>query len=131
MKAKRETEAIITVEDHFAEGGLGEAVCSALSQAGFPVYIMAVKKVPKSGKPDQLMDLEGTKAIKVVGSEGIPVNCTLVFAPQQALLSTKAGDTFVSPFTEMVDDYLRERAGIDFNKEDYFPAQGLSGKDGF
>lgn len=68
---------------------------------------------------------DGIKAIKAVSSEGIPVNCTLVFTPEQALLAAKAGARFISPFTGRVDDFIREQAGMAFQKEDYFPAEGL------
>ncbi|GAH22456.1 unnamed protein product, partial [marine sediment metagenome] len=56
-KAQKETKAIITVEDHFAEGGIGEAVKSAASESS-PVYILAVRKMPRSGKPYELLDYE-------------------------------------------------------------------------
>jgi transketolase len=56
-KAREETEAIITVEDHYAGGGLGEAVKSAVD-FNIPVYNLAVRKVPKSGKPFELLDFE-------------------------------------------------------------------------
>ncbi|MGM0365484.1 MAG: transaldolase family protein [Actinomycetota bacterium] len=75
---------------------------------------------------DKENDFDGIKAVKAVSSEGIPVNCTLVFSPEQALLAAKAGATFISPFTGRIDDYLREGAGIDFKKEDYFPAEGIA-----
>jgi transketolase len=58
-KAARETKAIITVEDHFAEGGLGEAVKGAFDTFAVPVYCLAVRKMPKSGKPTELLDYEG------------------------------------------------------------------------
>jgi transketolase len=63
-EAARATKAIITVEDHYAEGGLGEAVQSAVG-ADVPVHILAVRKVPVSGKPEQLLDYEeiSTKSI--------------------------------------------------------------------
>jgi len=63
-KAQEETKAIITVEDHYAEGGLGEAVKSVASQKS-PVYILAVRKMPRSGKPGELLDYEeiSSKAI--------------------------------------------------------------------
>jgi transketolase len=57
-QAADETGAIITVEDHFAEGGIGEAVTAALADRPVPVHILAVRKMPKSGKPDELLDYE-------------------------------------------------------------------------
>jgi transketolase len=57
-KAAQETRAVITVEDHHAEGGLGEAVSSALAGLGTPVYSLAVRKMPMSGKPTELLMLE-------------------------------------------------------------------------
>jgi transaldolase len=50
------------------------------------------------------MTLEGLKAIKVLVSEGIKTNTTLVFSPTQALLAAKAGTTYVSPFIGRLDD---------------------------
>lgn len=58
-EAARTTKAIITVEDHFAEGGLGEAVKSALTAFSIPIHSLAVRKMPKSGKPEELLDYEG------------------------------------------------------------------------
>jgi transketolase len=59
VHAARDTGAVITVEDHFAEGGLGEAVLSALAGTGVPVHSLAVRKMPRSGKPEELLDYEG------------------------------------------------------------------------
>jgi transketolase len=56
--AGRATGALITVEDHYAEGGLGEAVMSAMATRPVPVYSLAVRKKPKSGKPAELLDFE-------------------------------------------------------------------------
>ena len=50
------------------------------------------------------MTAEGLKAIKVLISEGIKTNTTLVFSPTQALLAAKAGTTYVSPFIGRLDD---------------------------
>lgn len=50
------------------------------------------------------MTTEGFKAIKVLRSEGIRINVTLVFSPAQALLVAKAGAFFVSPFLGRLDD---------------------------
>jgi transketolase len=57
-QAARETGLVITVEDHFAEGGLGEAVTSAVARTGVPVYSLAVRRMPRSGKPDELLAYE-------------------------------------------------------------------------
>jgi transketolase len=58
VQAALETGLIVTVEDHFAEGGLGEAVTSAVSSTGVAVYTLAVRKMPRSGTPDELMRYE-------------------------------------------------------------------------
>uniref|UniRef100_A0A8C6PT27 transketolase n=1 Tax=Nothobranchius furzeri TaxID=105023 RepID=A0A8C6PT27_NOTFU len=51
---------IITVEDHYYEGGLGEAVCSAVvNEASFTVHRLAVSQVPRSGKPHELLRIFG------------------------------------------------------------------------
>lgn len=52
--AARVTGSVITVEDHYAEGGLGEAVLSALACEPTPVHVLAVRRKPKSGKPEEL-----------------------------------------------------------------------------
>jgi transketolase len=56
---------LVTVEDHWAEGGIGEAVLSALAQAGASpskFRLLAVRKMPHSGKPDELVDAFGISA---------------------------------------------------------------------
>ncbi len=58
LSAAKETGAIITVEDHYPEGGLGEAVRSALAEYAVPIYSLAVRKMPRSGKPDELLEYE-------------------------------------------------------------------------
>ena len=50
------------------------------------------------------MCIETLKATKILSSEGIRVNVTLIFSPLQALLAAKAGATFVSPFIGRLDD---------------------------
>jgi transketolase len=53
------TKAIIIVEDHFLEGGLGDAVKSSFTSLTVPCYCLAVTKMPRSGKPQELLDYEG------------------------------------------------------------------------
>lgn len=50
------------------------------------------------------MTSDGLKACKSLSSEGIPVNVTLVFSPNQALLAAKSGATYVSSFIGRLDD---------------------------
>ncbi|HEY9074150.1 MAG TPA: transketolase, partial [Desulfobaccales bacterium] len=59
MEAAAATRAVITVEDHYPEGGLGDAVRTALAAVPTPVYSLAVRLKPKSGKPAELLDYEG------------------------------------------------------------------------
>ncbi len=47
---------------------------------------------------------EGVKAIKTLASEGVKINCTLIFNPIQALVAAKAGAKYVSPFIGRLDD---------------------------
>ena len=47
---------------------------------------------------------EGLKACKTLTSEGIKVNVTLCFSPNQAILAAKAGATYISPFVGRLDD---------------------------
>lgn len=50
------------------------------------------------------MTPEGLKATKVLSSEGIPVNVTLIFSVNQAILAANAGAAYVSPFLGRLDD---------------------------
>ena len=50
------------------------------------------------------MTTEGLKAVKVLASEGIKTNVTLIFSAGQALLAARAGATYVSPFLGRLDD---------------------------
>ena len=57
------------------------------------------------------MTVEGLKATKVLASEGIKTNVTLIFSANQALLAARAGATYVSPFLGRLDDI--SQPGID------------------
>ena len=50
------------------------------------------------------MTVEGLKAVKVLSSEGIKTNVTLIFSANQALLAARAGATYVSPVLGRIDD---------------------------
>jgi transaldolase len=58
------------------------------------------------------MTMEGLKASKILASEGIKVNVTLVFSAIQALLAAKVGAAFVSPFVGRLDDIGADGLGL-------------------
>jgi len=72
--------------------------------------------------------IEGLKACKVLSSEGVRVNMTLIFSANQALLAARAGAWCVSPFLGRVDDISWE--GMDLVREiaDLFAVQNLPTK---
>lgn len=55
---------------------------------------------------------DGLKACKSLTAEGIPVNVTLVFSPNQAVLAAKAGAKYVSPFIGRLDDIGQDGMGL-------------------
>jgi transketolase len=57
---------ILTVEDHYAHGGLGDAVLSAVGPEGIKVHKLAIRTIPHSGKPDELVDHFGIGARSIV-----------------------------------------------------------------
>lgn len=61
------------------------------------------------------MTVEGLKAVKVLSSEGIKTNVTLIFTPNQALLAARAGATYVSPFLGRLDDISSD--GVELIRE--------------
>ena len=64
--AKATKGVIITVEDHYATGGLGDAVAEAVAPAGFAVHRLAVRELPRSGQPAELLDRYGISARHIV-----------------------------------------------------------------
>jgi len=69
--AQKTGNTVITVEDHYAEGGLGDAVAGELSVDGIKVHKLAVRELPHSGKPDELIakyGIDSNAIIKAVKS---------------------------------------------------------------
>jgi len=79
LSCARETKALIVVEDHYAEGGIGEAVSAVLAGEQATVYSLAVRKMPKSGKPDELLAYEEINKDAIVRKikEIMQINSTL------------------------------------------------------
>ena len=53
--AKKAHNRVVTVEDHYLQGGLGEAVCYELKNEGITIDVLAVKEISRSGKPQELL----------------------------------------------------------------------------
>jgi transketolase len=64
--AKKTNNTVITVEDHYAEGGLGDAVAGELSSEGIKVHKLAVVGMPHSGKAEELLAKFGIDAAGIV-----------------------------------------------------------------
>jgi len=67
-----EVSGVIVVEDHYVEGGIGEAVASALSRlpttGNRPLTSLSVRKIPRSGKPEELLQYEEIDSISICKS---------------------------------------------------------------
>ncbi len=71
VKAGRATGGrMITVEDHYATGGVGDAVAEAVAGAGLTVRRLAVREIPRSGKPEELLERFGISAKHIVEEVG-------------------------------------------------------------
>ncbi len=64
--AQKTNNTVITVEDHYTEGGLGDAVAGELSTDGIKVHKLAVTALPRSGKPEELLAHFGIDAAGIV-----------------------------------------------------------------
>ncbi|HEX8749599.1 MAG TPA: transketolase, partial [Nitrospira sp.] len=64
--AQNTQNRILTVEDHYAHGGLGDAVLDAVGSEGIRVHKLAVRAIPRSGKPEELVDHFGIGARSIV-----------------------------------------------------------------
>jgi transketolase len=60
------TGALVTIEDHYPAGGLGDAVLHALAERPLPLTMLAVQKTPMSGTGDELREFAGISAAAIV-----------------------------------------------------------------
>ena len=64
--AQKTNNLVLTVEDHYPEGGLGDTVAGELSADGIKVHKLAVFELPRSGKPEELLAKYGIDAAAIV-----------------------------------------------------------------
>lgn len=82
----------------------GEVKATTVDAQGMIQEGREIAKIHKNMIVKIPMTAEGLKAVKVLNSEGIKTNVTLVFTANQALLAARAGATYVSPFLGRLDD---------------------------
>jgi transketolase len=58
--------SLITVEDHYAAGGIGDAVAEAVADAGFTVRRLAIREIARSGKAEELLERFGISASHII-----------------------------------------------------------------
>ena len=87
---------IASIVDGPISGEVKATTTDAEGRAIAAIHPNMVVKIP--------MTAEGLKACKVLSSEGIKTNVTLIFTANQALLAARAGATYVSPFLGRLDD---------------------------
>ncbi len=125
LKVAKGTPVSLEATEFDYDGMVSQArkLFDTFNQVANNVYI----KIPvnPSFPGDKGKDFEGIRAIKALSDTGIPVNCTLVFTPEQAWLAAKAGAAFVSPFAGRIDDFIRKNNDMEFEKSDYYPADGV------
>lgn len=64
--AQTSENKIITVEDHYNEGGMGQAITAALCNTNINIYRLAVQRMPRSGTPEELLSYEGIDAQAII-----------------------------------------------------------------
>lgn len=125
LEVAASTPVSLEVTEFTAEGMVaqGQKLYDLFNPVADNVYI----KVPVNPafKDEDSTHFDGIIAIEKLTAAGVPTNATLIFNPEQAFLAAKAGASFVSPFAGRIDDDLRQRAGLKFDKTGYFPAEGL------
>ena len=94
MGNRKYKQKIMTVKDADKPEAVG--VAKRFEALGYKIYA--------THRTADALKSAGIKAIKYFSGKGIRTNCTLVFSPGQALLATKAGATYVSPFVGRLDD---------------------------
>src|SRR3989304_2318136 len=84
------------------------AECVAQDVDGLVEEARKISPWPPTPAGTEPLDESGLEAIYRVSNEGIKVNTTLIFQPNQAMLAAHAGATYVSPFVGRLDDISQE-----------------------
>ena len=122
LKTARGTPVSLEVTEISYEGMVeqGKKLFKKFNRVAGNVYI----KIPINPSFTREPSFDGIRTIKTLSKKNIPINTTLIFTPEQALIAAKAGAKIVSPFAGRIDDLIRKKNKIKFKKEDYFPTEG-------
>lgn len=102
-KEGRKFEEVVREITQIVDGPISAEVIS-LDSEGMIREAVELAKIHKNIIIKIPMTAEGLKAVKVLSSENIKTNITLIFSAGQALLAARAGATYVSPFVGRLDD---------------------------
>lgn len=115
-KEGRVFEEVIAEIASIVDGPIsGEVKATTVDAEGMIEEGRAIAKINPNMIVKLPMTPEGLKACKVLTSEGIKTNVTLIFTANQALLAARAGATYVSPFVGRLDDISQH--GVDLIAE--------------
>ena len=104
-KEGREFKEVIKEITDIVDGAIsGEVKATTVDAEGMIKEGREIAAIHKNMVVKIPMTVEGLKAVKVLSSEGIKTNVTLIFSANQALLAARAGATYVSPFLGRLDD---------------------------
>lgn len=123
-KEGRKFEDVVKEITEIVDGPISAEVIS-LEHEGMIKEARELAKIHKNIVVKIPMTLEGLKAVKVLTSEGIKTNVTLIFSATQALMAARAGATYVSPFLGRLDDIGQDGISLIEEIVDIFTIHGI------
>ena len=124
-KSGRQFEDVIKEITSIVDGAIsGEVKATTTDAEGMIKEGREIAKIHPNMVVKILTTIEGLKATKVLSSEGIKTNLTLIFNPNQALLAARAGATYVSPFLGRLDDISQNGLDLIADIREIFDAAG-------
>ena len=124
-KSGRQFEDVIKEITSIVDGAIsGEVKATTTDAEGMIKEGREIAKIHPNMVVKIPTTIEGLKATKVLSSEGIKTNLTLIFNPNQALLAARAGATYVSPFLGRLDDISQNGLDLIADIREIFDAAG-------
>ena len=125
-KAGRAFEDVIAEIASIVDGPIsGEVKATTTDAEGMIEEGRKIAKIHPNMVVKIPMTAEGLKACKVLSSEGIKVNVTLIFTANQALLAARAGAAYVSPFLGRLDDIAVRGVDLITEVAEIFAVSGI------